>query len=571
MKQKPRSDKAPIELLEEAVHLLRRSPTTILVIYYLGALPFVLGLLFFWADMSRSPVAPRILVGGSLSLALLFVWMKTFQAIFARQLRALASNRQVPSLTLRRCLRIFVTQSVLQPAGLFLLPLALLVFLPFGWTCAFFQNITALDDGQEPGLGSLLNKARQQATRSARQNHLALLSLLGFAFFVFLNWCTIGFALPGLLKTLFGFESLFTRSSSSLLNTTFFAMNLSLTYLCVDPLLKAVYVLRCFYGESQESGEDLKAGIREFVLSVEGALAPSQPSRGNQKPGPSSVSIILFVAVILLLTNTRTAAQAQTDSDSQPLAASSAATPQELDREINQVLRQRKFTWRMPRQKVTETDMESGLMARVRTWLRDQRDAFFEWLRKLFERRARASHTPTGGSDWVFFLNLLLYTLVALTMGALLWLLYRLLKTPRPTALAIAIAAPLQPAPDLADESLGADRLPEDGWLKIGRELLARGDLRLALRAFYLASLAHLAARNLVTLAKFKSNLDYERELHRRGHALPELPPLFSENVSVFERVWYGMHEVTEELVNHFIIRVERLCGRQEIGMNKPQ
>src|SRR4051812_38814380 len=173
MKPKLRSNKAPIELLEEAVHLLRRSPATVLATYYLGALPFVLGLLFFWADMSRSPFAPRILVGGSLGLALLFVWMKTFQAIFARQLRALASNRQVPSVTLRRCLRIFVTQSVLQPAGLFLLPLALLVFLPFGWTCAFFQNITALDDGEEPGLGSLLNKARQQATRSARQNHLA--------------------------------------------------------------------------------------------------------------------------------------------------------------------------------------------------------------------------------------------------------------------------------------------------------------------------------------------------------------------------------------------------------------
>jgi len=106
--------------------------------------------------------------------------------------------------------------------------------------------------------------------------------------------------------------------------------------------------------------------------------------------------------------------------------------------------------------------------------------------------------------------------------------------------------------------------------MKLGRELLARGDFRLALRAFYLASLAHLAAKNLVTLAKFKSNLDYERELRRRGHSLPELPPLFSENVSVFDRAWYGMHEVTEEMVNRFVFRVERLCGRKELGMNNP-
>jgi len=79
-----------------------------------------------------------------------------------------------------------------------------------------------------------------------------------------------------------------------------------------------------------------------------------------------------------------------------------------------------------------------------------------------------------------------------------------------------------------------------------------------------------LAAKNLVTLAKFKSNRDYERELRRRGHALPDLPPLFTENVSVFERVWYGMHEVTAELVTRFIVRVERLCGRNEMGVNIP-
>jgi len=98
---------------------------------------------------------------------------------------------------------------------------------------------------------------------------------------------------------------------------------------------------------------------------------------------------------------------------------------------------------------------------------------------------------------------------------------------------------------------------------KLGRELLGRGELRLAMRAFYLASLAHLAGRNLITLAKFKSNRDYEHELRRRGHALAELPGLFGENVSVLDQTWYGMHEVTEELVNQFIARVERLRSPQ--------
>ena len=565
MNPKHSSDKTAFQLIEEAVHLLRQSPASVLATYYLGALPFVLALLFFWTDMSRNAFAPRMLVGGALGLAVLFAWMKAWQSVFARQLRMLASNHPVPAVTLRPWSRTFLTQSMLQPFGLFLLPLALLLVLPFGWAYAFFQNATALDGGEKPAVGILINQARRHATLWPRQNHVTMLIMAGFAFVVFANWCIVGFTLPGLLRTLFGLESMFTRGGSSLLNTTFFAINFSLTYLCVDPILKAFYVLRCFYAESQESGEDLKAGIREYA-QVEGDEAAPLQTSGKVKARVSST--LLLAAVLLLLPNHGKAAEAQENPGSQRIINGSGASPQELDRELNEVLRQRKYTWRMPRENVKDTEADNAMMARVRKWLAERRDAFLEWLRKLFSRPGRSPHSAHGGSDWVVFLHLLLYTLIALTIGALAWLLYRLLKTRRNTT--VAIAEPIQPAPDLADESVGAERLPEDGWMKLGRDLLARGDLRLAMRAFYLASLAHLAAKNLVTLAKFKSNRDYEQELRRRGHALPELPPLFSENVSVFDRVWYGMHEATEELVNRFIVRVERLCGRPEIGMNSP-
>ena len=115
------------------------------------------------------------------------------------------------------------------------------------------------------------------------------------------------------------------------------------------------------------------------------------------------------------------------------------------------------------------------------------------------------------------------------------------------------------PAPDLADENVGADELPEDGWLKLARELLENGEFRLALRAFYLASLVRLAASNLITIARFKSNRDYEHELQRRAHALPEVLSTFAQNVSIFDRVWYGLHDVNHELVTLFAANVERL------------
>ena len=152
----------------------------------------------------------------------------------------------------------------------------------------------------------------------------------------------------------------------------------------------------------------------------------------------------------------------------------------------------------------------------------------------------------------------LLFISIAIVVSALAIFLFRLWRQRQRRAGAILSEA-IVPTPDLTDENVGADQLPEDGWIKLGRELLDRGEMRLAIRAFYLASLAHLAGRSLITLAKFKSNRDYEMELRRRGHALPDLVPVFGENVSVFDRIWYGLHEVNHELVNQFAANVERI------------
>jgi hypothetical protein len=88
---------------------------------------------------------------------------------------------------------------------------------------------------------------------------------------------------------------------------------------------------------------------------------------------------------------------------------------------------------------------------------------------------------------------------------------------------------------------------------------LERGEFRLAMRAFYLASLAHLAARNLISLARFKSNRDYERELRRRAHTFPNLLATFGDNLFDFERIWYGLHEVNRDSVSQFAANVEKI------------
>lgn len=68
--------KSAIRMIEEAVHLLRSEPGELLAGYYLGSVPFVLGLLYFWADMSRGANSDEHSVMGALGLSFLFVWMK---------------------------------------------------------------------------------------------------------------------------------------------------------------------------------------------------------------------------------------------------------------------------------------------------------------------------------------------------------------------------------------------------------------------------------------------------------------------------------------------------------------
>src|SRR5690349_2209575 len=166
-----------LDLIEQAIHLLRTAPLSCLAIYYLGALPFILGLLYFWTDMARSPYAYQHLAGAALGLSALFLWMKFCQAVFARKLRSLLSaERSVtapPSgefparlnaarsdaLTPAQLVHIFLTQAILQPTALFLLPLAALPALPLPWLFAFYQNVTAMADGKSGETGAVLKKS----------------------------------------------------------------------------------------------------------------------------------------------------------------------------------------------------------------------------------------------------------------------------------------------------------------------------------------------------------------------------------------------------------------------------
>src|SRR4029077_15061796 len=99
----------------------------------------------------------------------------------------------------------------------------------------------------------------KQVTFWQGQNWVLLGILVLLNSVVFLNIGTAILILPQLLKSFLGIETLLSRSGSCALNTTFYAVTAGLTYLVMNPLAKAVYLLRYFYAESQGTGVDCRA------------------------------------------------------------------------------------------------------------------------------------------------------------------------------------------------------------------------------------------------------------------------------------------------------------------------
>lgn len=262
-----RKAKEAVELLEEAVHLLRSAPFSLFACYYIGTLPFVLAFLYFWADMSRSPFARQHVAEAAAGVSLLYIWMKCWQSVFASGMKTRVSASIPEQYSLSRVIRLATIQTMLQVTGFILLPFALIVFLPFPHVFAFYHNLSLIADGREGSLRRIIQKAWRLASLWIPQNHALIMVLTLFGFVIFLNWVILLFLIPELIRMLFGIETPFTLSGLSLFNTTFLAVAVALTYLCLNPLIHTVYVLRCFWGESLQTGADLQAELKSVTES----------------------------------------------------------------------------------------------------------------------------------------------------------------------------------------------------------------------------------------------------------------------------------------------------------------
>jgi hypothetical protein len=539
MKPPESSEPPALPLMDDAVHLLRQASASTWFLYLAGTVPMVVVLLWFCADMSRGADADARLDAGAIQLALAFLWMKTLHAAFASRLMGQLSGLPATAWTWRRWMGMAVIQSTLQPLGLVALPLSAVSIIPFPWVWTFLQNLNALADDAGGSVRAAIRSAATQSKLWPAQNLLVLV-LVKIAWIVAaLNAGVVIFVLPFLAKMLAGMETQFTLSPLAAFNSTFLLTAGVIGWMAVDPIIKAVYAIRCFRGLARHSGEDLRARWRQLIQAT--ALAAlvliSIPPTHAEEPAPEP-----------------------------PGRTVQAITPAQLGDAVETVLKRPEYRWRRPRENaMPEPD------SRERSWfqrladtlwehVRDAAKAVGRWLDQALSRWLRGGPAPASGGpafDWKTGLELLLYGAIGAGVIALVWWIVRTWRrrTREPESEVVALPT----VPDLRDESVRADQLPASGWRQMARDLAARGEHRLALRALYLASLAQLAERGIVRLARFKSNLDYATEVARRAADQAALPGLFADNVRAFERVWYGDYPATADGFAAFESNLDRM------------
>ena len=499
----------PIALLDSAFDLLRAAPASAWLVWAAGGLPFGLGVIGFVSEMTSSANAAELLPAHSLALSLLFLWMVASQALFAHRLWPLlsATPRSRPAL---------VAQAAIGSTALLMLPLGALSILGFHWVVAFYYSATAAESQDVAGICRY--GSRQASTWSFSSIiDLSIVFLLGLI--VFANVFAMLVAGPMVFRTITGEETVFTTNANAMFTGTLFTAALVITWLVMDPLLRAVFVIRCFRVDAIRTGVDLKATVARYARAA---------------------LVILLIAIPL---------------HSAPLSVE----PQKLDRSIREVTRRPEFMWQEPRQAEAAPASNAFLrftedavrfigdnVHRALDWIGDAIRAIVRWL-----MGQQMGDLPDASRVHnVSFATPALYILIAIAGGALIALLLRLrLRRRRKEQPVQTITAA---EVDLAGEDVSPDQAPEDAWLAMAGRLLESGDLRLATRALYLAVLASLGEGGLITIHRARSNLDYQRELARRARGNAGMLQTFRGLVTVFERTWYGDHPMSRDAYDQF-------------------
>jgi hypothetical protein len=531
---RPLESPGPVSLLEDAAHLLRSASFDTLLCHWIGSAPLALFLLFFWNDVIHPPVSDLACAAESLAAALLLIWMNCWRSVFAGRLHASLNGAAPRRRGARELWRLVATQAALAATKPLMLPLSLVAVFPFIGTVTFYRTASVLAGRGDLDPLAVIAKARRLSSGDVFQGWLVQALLLVLSLATMLNLAITLVILPQLVRMLTGYESAFTRGGESFfLNRLFLLFVLAATWLLFDPFVQAVYCVRCFDRESIETGEDLRAGLRRIRATV------------------AAVVIALVCSAV-------------------PARAADPIPARDLQHAIGQTMQAPEYNWRIPPPPsaasstpwiITATDRAISAVRSALKWMGRMLDRLLRWIFGGIglSPSAGAGAAPATALHWS------VWALIAIAAGLVGWVAWRAF-TLRHRKTRTAAAPPIAGV-QLEDDGLTADRLPEAGWLEMAEACLRDGNLRLALRAFYLANLAWLGYEQFLTIHPGKTNREFELDLRRRAPEAPDARALFSANVQAFERVWYGLHDLNEDDALAVRRRAEEMKSLLRVGV----
>ncbi|MEP6787674.1 MAG: DUF4129 domain-containing protein [Acidobacteriota bacterium] len=220
-------------------------------------------------------------------------------------------------------------------------------------------------------------------------------------------------------------------------------------------------------------------------------------------------------AVILTAVSERLRAISETIDDLDEAAASQQTKDQDKQK-LAEILRRQEY------QKPQAA--EESLFQK---WWRE----FWDWVESLFPKAPALPNAPSGMGSLQFGLQILIYLVV---IGLIGFLIYKF----APYLMGRFGGKVKKGKQDrvILGERIGDDESATDLFSEAER-LAREGNLRAAIRKGYIAMLCDLSDRNIVRLARHKTNRDYLRDV-RKNDSLFENMTGLTRN---FETNWYGL------------------------------
>ena len=162
----------------------------------------------------------------------------------------------------------------------------------------------------------------------------------------------------------------------------------------------------------------------------------------------------------------------------------------------------------------------------IQRWIRE----FFEWLDRQTPQQKEQPAERIGFPIFSVILQILIYGGAA---ALILFLIYRF-------APFVFERLGLKKEGNRGERVIFGERISDDisaiDIFAEAEEFARRGEMRLAVRKGYIATLCELSDRKLIGLARHKTNRDYLRDVRKRKGLFENLAGLTSR----FERHWYG-------------------------------